>query len=295
MEITMYLTIAGRFSSSGWMNIDTIKYLTACICLYACLSAIAEVTPGQPNTILTIVDSSTPGQYSISGGTTSENGANLFHGFDLFSLDQGEIALYQGEGANVVNIINRITGPSVSTINGTIDTVTNYTNANVFFFNPNGVIFDEDSSVSVGGSFYVSSGSYLKFDDGSIYGLGETSTPLSIASPTAFGFVEDTSGEISFSGILTLHSGDLTVLATDITVDGAEIEMSDGNIYMSTRVNQMHEASVTPNQTINNQGSDSESGTITIKNDSFINAQAGSNETGGQIVIEAQQIILGQL
>jgi len=53
-------------------------------------------------------------------GTTKGN--NLFHSFEKFSIQQGQSAHFTGNSA-IQNVISRVTGKDISTINGTLSPV----------------------------------------------------------------------------------------------------------------------------------------------------------------------------
>ena len=70
-----------------------------------------------------------------------------------------------------MNILARVTGGSVSNIDGTIATrldssPTTPHPATFYLINPNGVLFGPDSKLDVGGSFAVTTADYLRWPMG---------------------------------------------------------------------------------------------------------------------------------
>src|SRR5947207_2086962 len=57
--------------------------------------------------------------YAIPASVGKTVGNNLFHSFGQFSLSQGDVATFSGP-SNIQNILTRVTGGSVSSIDGTI-------------------------------------------------------------------------------------------------------------------------------------------------------------------------------
>jgi len=125
--------------------------------------------------------------YQIKPEYGKQSGANLFHSFQQFNIHNGESATFSGP-ASVKNIISRVTGGSASWIDGKL--ASTISGADLYFLNPAGVMFGSNAALDLSGSFHVSTADYLKMgDNGRFYAEPMADEVLSVAAPTAFGFL----------------------------------------------------------------------------------------------------------
>ncbi len=133
--------------------------LTTCYTLGLMTSVRAQVSPdGTLST--TVVASPNNLNFTINNG--DRVGGNLFHSFREFSVPNGGSAVFQN-AADVQNIISRVTGGSLSQINGLIQA---QGSANLFLLNPAGISFGQNARLSIGGSFFATTADSFLFDNG---------------------------------------------------------------------------------------------------------------------------------
>ena len=142
--------------------------------LGSCDVAIAQISTD--DSVSTQVDR-TENVVEIKGGVAKGN--NLFHSFQEFSVPQGDTAFFNNS-QSVGNIISRVTGGSVSQIDGLIRA---NGNANLILLNPSGINFGANARLDIGGSFLGSTADRLVFEDGTVFNASTTDSLLTVSVP----------------------------------------------------------------------------------------------------------------
>jgi len=175
------------------------------------------------------------GNFDIPDSFGMQVGSNLFHSFSTFNIDAGESATFTSGYAGITdNVIGRVTGGSLSTIDGLL--ASSIPGAAIWLINPSGVVFGDNASLSVPGAFHVSTADYLLLEDGGRFdatNLG--STVLTMANPITFGFLSATPAPISLGAStldvvdgadISFFGGDLTLTNTNINAPGGRINLA---------------------------------------------------------------------
>ena len=173
-------------------------------------------------------------RFDIAGGTQA--GANLFHSFQQFGLNQGQIANFLSQ-PNIQNILSRVVGGNPSVIDGLIQLTGG--NSNLYIMNPAGIIFGANASLNVPAAFTTTTASGVQVGNG-WFGMNTSASDLKnlTGSPSAFAFTNSTdpisgtekTGVILNQGNLSVPQGQSITLVGGIVVNTGTITTPNGKI-----------------------------------------------------------------
>ncbi|MEK8015342.1 MAG: filamentous hemagglutinin N-terminal domain-containing protein, partial [Candidatus Parabeggiatoa sp.] len=175
--------------------------------------------------------------YQIRADLGQQHGGNLFHSFQDFNLSSPESATFSGPN-NVSNVISRVTGGNPSNIDGLIRST--IPNADMYFLNPNGIMFGPNAQLDVQGSFHASTADYLGLgENGRFDARNPSDSILTVAPVEAFGFLDNIVAPISKEGRGEIIEADwdanpvgLNVLkGKTLSLIGGSIEIKKGTFF----------------------------------------------------------------
>ncbi|MEL7352295.1 MAG: filamentous hemagglutinin N-terminal domain-containing protein [Cyanobacteria bacterium P01_A01_bin.116] len=152
----------------------------------------------------------------IEGGAIRD--ANLFHSFQDFNVGEG-LQVYFNNPTGIDNILSRVTGGNPSDIFGTLGVEGP---ANLFFLNPNGIMFGPEASLDVEGSFLATTAEGVRFSGGDIFSTNNAASTsvLSIGVPLGLQYGTNATAA-TIENTASLTSGqDLTLAADNLDLQG---------------------------------------------------------------------------
>ncbi len=269
----------------GGLNIQLPKPLLAQI--------IPDNTLGNENSLVNSIDEQV---HLIEGGAIRDS--NLFHSFFEFNIGEGNSA-YFANPAGIANIFSRITGSNPSDLMGTLGVLGN---ANLFFLNPNGIIFGPNARLDVSGSFVGSTASRIIFPDGITFSTTNPQAPplltVNVQQPIGLRFegqpgtiinqsrATDSNGQVV--GLRVEQGQSLGLLGGEIKLEGGVLTAEGGRIELGSiagqglvSLNQTTQGLVLGYDEVQNLGN------IQLSQEAIVDA---SGEGGGEIQVKGWQI-----
>lgn len=193
--------------------------------------ALAQITVD--NTVGTQKIISEDGTFIIRGG--EPRGDNLFHSFEQFSVPNGAIADFKNS-SSINYIINRVTGSSLSNIEGTIRA--NGT-ASFILINPNGITFGPNAQINIKGSFLATTAEGITFADGVQFNAtnAQPNPLLTMSVPVGLQFGSNPGTIVNQAENLVPSETRGTTFAFvggNINFSGAILELSQGRIELGS-------------------------------------------------------------
>ncbi|MBW4464382.1 MAG: filamentous hemagglutinin N-terminal domain-containing protein [Pegethrix bostrychoides GSE-TBD4-15B] len=175
----------------------------------------------------------------IEGG--AQRGGNLFHSFEQFDVPEGRGA-YFNSPADVRNIFSRVTSADRSEIFGTLGT---FSNANLFFMNPNGILFGANASLDLGGSFAATTANGIQFGEQGFFNATNPEAPaLLTINPSAFLFNQIPTDNLptitnqanTGFGLRVRNGQNLLLLGGNVANDGGQLSAFEGRVEIGAVV-----------------------------------------------------------
>ncbi|MCS6781686.1 MAG: CHAT domain-containing protein [Gloeomargarita sp. SKYBB_i_bin120] len=189
------------------------------------LPVLAQVTPAGSGT--SVYQSGN--EFNITGGTQA--GRNLFHTFYQFGLHQGQTANFFSN-PTISNILARVTGGSVSYINGLIQVLGGP--SNLYLMNPAGIVFGPHASLNVPAAFTATTADKILFPRGAFSAYGENHYQQLVGEPIGFVFSSSKPGILVNEGNLQVKPGQSLNLVAGQVISGGTLTAPGGSVVVTS-------------------------------------------------------------
>jgi filamentous hemagglutinin family protein len=194
---------------------------------------LTQVTPdstlGEERSTVTATTTQGIPSELIAGG--AKRGPNLFHSFLAFNIRAGEGA-YFSNPAGILNILSRVTGSNPSSINGRLGVLGN---ANLFFLNPNGIVFGPGASLDVKGSFLATTADGIQFGEQGVFSAVRADSPSVLTvEPSALLFNQIAVQPITSQAKLQVpNTQSLLLVGGPIRIEGGQLLALGGEVAVA--------------------------------------------------------------
>ncbi|MBD1867416.1 CHAT domain-containing protein [Cyanobacteria bacterium FACHB-471] len=189
---------------------------------------VQNITPAADGTNTRVTEQGR--RTNISGGTLSEDGANLFHSFEEFGLGTGEIANFLSND-QIRNIISRVVGGDASYIDGLLRVSGG--DSNLFLLNPAGILLGTNARLDLPGSFTATTASGIGFGDRWLNAIGRNDYSSLVGNPDAFAFSNSQPGSVFNGGNLAVSEGQNLFLIGGTVINTGTLTAPGGNITIA--------------------------------------------------------------
>ncbi|MEQ8958906.1 MAG: filamentous hemagglutinin N-terminal domain-containing protein, partial [Coleofasciculus sp. C2-GNP5-27] len=169
--------------------------------------------------------------YIINSGSLSSDRANLFHSFQEFGLDAGEIANFLAN-PNINTIFGRVMGRNPSLINGLIQVTGG--NANLYLMNPAGIVFGQNAQLNVPADFIATTATRIGFGENLWFNaFGTNEYQQFVGNPQQFIFDVSQPGSLVNAGNLAISQGQNLTLLGGTVINTGELTAPGGRITIA--------------------------------------------------------------
>ncbi len=209
---------------------------------------LPDSTLGNSNSVVIPNANGLPVELVVGG---DQRGGNLFQSFSEFNVSAGRAA-YFNQPQGVINILTRVTGTNPSQILGTLGVLGS---ANLFFINPNGIVFGPNASLDVGGAFVASTANAIRLGDSGLFSASNPASsnllsiqpsalffnalqpkPIinqSVATSNVLGISLNGDPDRTISGLQVLNGQPLLLVGGPISMPGGILTAFDGRVELA--------------------------------------------------------------